>query len=103
LCPLIAAPAHANELQGNALSLAAPKGPQPPRLNFRLVADGNGVDRLTQEPLRRSGMIASTEVAPNASLGFGFVRSSPKRSSEMQPGLRATGSRKAAVSFQLKF
>jgi hypothetical protein len=103
LCTLVAGTAHSAELNSVPLSLSQPPTAPSPRLDFRLVADQAGLDRITQEPLRRSGMIASTEVAPNATLGFGLVRSTPKRMSDLRPGPRGSGSRKAAVSFQLKF
>jgi hypothetical protein len=83
--------------------LSETRAPHSPRLDFRLVAEGGGFDRVTQAPVRRSGLIASTDIAPNAAVGFGFVRSNSRRSGELRPGLPAAGSRKAAVSFQLKF
>jgi hypothetical protein len=107
LCTSVAGTAHSAELNRIPLSLVErttePTTAPSARFNFRLVADQAGLDRLTQAPLRRSGMIASTEVAPNTTLGFGLVRSAPKRTSDLRPGPRGAGSRKAAVSFQLKF
>jgi hypothetical protein len=100
---MVAGTAHSAEPNSIPLSLTEPTTAPSVRFNFRLVADQAGLDRMTQAPLRRSGMVASTEVAPNATLGFGLVRSAPKRTSDLRPGPRGAGSRKAAVSFQLKF
>jgi hypothetical protein len=103
LCALVTANAEAAELNTVPLSLSEAQTSRAARLNFRLVADQASFERLTQAPLRRSGMIASTEIAPNATLGLGFTRSGSKRMSDDRPGSGGSASRKAAVSFQLRF
>lgn len=72
-----------------------------PRLNLRIVRDPD----FSPEPVHNSGMIAQTEVAPNATLGFGILKAAPKRPGtgdwRLEPG--APRSRKAAVSFDFRF
>jgi hypothetical protein len=91
-----AAPRHSGPLTIRDV----PTTPQP-RLNFRLVRDPD----LAPDPVRHSGMIATTEIAPNATLGFGILKAAPKRPGpgewRLEPG--APRSRKAAVSFDFRF
>lgn len=89
-----AAPRHAPSVRDSApLS--------KPRLNLRIVRDPD----FSPEPVHNSGMIAQTEVAPNATLGFGILKAAPKRPGtgdwRLEPG--APRSRKAAVSFDFRF
>lgn len=72
-----------------------------PKLNFRLVEEA----RYSSRPIHNAGMIASTDVAPNAAVGVGLFKSTQRKldAGEWRHDGRAAGSRKAAVRFQLKF
>lgn len=101
LVPLAAFPAHSAPLQVNPIVVPEPRSERTPRFNFRIVED----PVFAPGPIHHSGMIAQTPVAPNASLGFGLLKVAPRKpgSGEFRQEHGATGSRKAAVRFTLKF
>lgn len=70
-------------------------------LNLRLIDD----PVFAAGPIHNSGMIAQMPVAPNAIVGFGLLKVSPRKagSGEFRHENGATGSRKAAVRFTFKF
>ena len=83
-------------------SLAAEPAPtERQRFNFRLVEDAV----FDPRPIHNSGMIAQTQVAPNATLGIGLLKAAPRKpgAGEWRVDNGAPRSRKAAVSFRLRF
>ena len=70
-------------------------------LNFRLIDE----PRFSAKPIHDAGMIAQTQVLPNAALGVGLFKSTQRKpdAGEWRTDARATGSRKAAVRFLFKF
>lgn len=72
-----------------------------PTLNLRLVDDRD----FDSGQVQHSGMIGETEVMPNATLGFGLLKTAPKKVGigDERPDSGAPRSRKAAIRFQLKF
>jgi hypothetical protein len=92
-----ATPAAAAQFTMPPVTEAAPK----PQVSFRLVQD-----RVSDpSPIHISGMIASKQVARNATLGVGLFKMSPKKlgSGDWRLDGGAPKSRKAAVSFIMKF
>lgn len=83
------------------LTTSEPGEPRPASLNFRLVQDAD----FDPAPVHHSGMIAQTRVMPNATIGVGILKAAPKKlgSGDWRQDSGAPRSRKAAVSFQLKF
>ena len=76
--------------------------PAPPRLNFRLVQDNLYQSRSP----RRSGMIASTDIAPGTTIGVGIIKAPSRRSSvtgDWRLDSRGAVSRRAAVTFEFRF
>ena len=71
------------------------------RLNFRLVQDAEP----STSPVHNSGMIAHTSVSRNAVIGVGLLKAAAKKpgSGEWRHEGAAPRSRKAAVTFQLRF
>ncbi|MFL6751785.1 MAG: hypothetical protein ACJ8D5_04275 [Sphingomicrobium sp.] len=98
---LLAGAAHAGPQPVISWSVSEPQTEQPRRLNFRVVRD----DIEATGPVHNSGMVAETEVAPNATLGLGLLRAAPKKlgSGDWRTENGASHSRKAAVRLQLKF
>ena len=98
LIPLHAGGAHAGP-QPTGL-LAIPPQSNRPNLNFRLVQD----PEPSASPVHNSGMIAHTNVSPNAIIGVGLLKTAVKKpgSGEWRQD-SAPRSRKAAVTFQLRF
>ena len=96
LLSLTAGQTQAGEPPTPSLSIHdAVESKQSPALNFRLVGDRQRTGRVGD-----AGMIASTNLAPNARLGVGLLKS-PRRN-DYRLGTRYSP-RKAAVNFQLKF
>lgn len=96
LLSLVSAQAQAESAVVPSLSVHdAVKSNPKPALNFRLVGDRQRTGRVAD-----AGMIASTDVAPNAKIGVGLLKS-PRRN-DYRLGTRYSP-RKAAVNFQLKF
>ena len=91
----MAGQAHASEPATAPIILDETKS-KPAGVNFRLVPDR----RRGAASVGQSGMIASTRVAPNATLGLGLA---PKRTTDWRAGAREGRSRKPSVNFQLKF
>ena len=87
--------AYAGEPPTAPIVLKEPQS-KPAGVNFRLVPDRTRGGAW----VGRSGMIASTRVAPNATLGLGLA---PKRTTDWRAGARERPSRKPSVNFQLKF
>lgn len=86
---------HAGGPATPSLSIHEAVKPPPPVLNFRLVGDRQRSGRVAD-----AGMIASTNLAPNAKLGVGLLKTS--RRNDYRLGQRYSP-RRAAVNFQLKF
>ena len=101
LAPLAAVPAHSAPLQVRLVDVPEPKAERQSILKFRIIED----PVFAPTPVHNSGMIAQTPLAPNASIGVGLLKASPRRpgSGEFRPESGAQGSRKAAVRFTLKF
>ena len=103
LALLIALPgaAYAGPQPSGRLSITEPAPKARPALNFRLVRDSE----FDPDPIHNSGMIAQTEIAPNATVGFGLLKAAPKKrgSGEWKLDDSAPRSRKAAVSLRIKF
>ena len=72
-----------------------------PQVNFRFVADAPTDPR----PVRNSGMIVHTEVAPQTLLGIGLFNATPKKlgGADYRIDGRAPKSRKVGVSLRYKF
>jgi hypothetical protein len=101
LYPLLAGGAHAGPLEIGAFSAVEPAKTHSPKLNLRLVEDAEP----DPAPIHHSGMIAQSQIAPNATLGIGILKAFPKKlgSGDWRPEQGAPQSRKAAVTFRLKF
>ncbi len=92
--------AHAGPQSGPSLISAQPERHAHRSVSFRLVQDRE----FDPDPVHHSGIVAQTEVAPNATVGIGLLRSKPKTlSGDWTSDTGAPRSRKAAVSFLLKF
>jgi hypothetical protein len=74
---------------------------QQSALKFRFVADATTDPR----PVRNSGMIVHTEVAPQTSLGIGLFNTTPKKpgGGDYRIDGRTPKSRKVGVSLRVKF
>jgi len=69
-------------------------------VSFRLVQDS----QFDPDPIYHWGVTTQTQVAPNAAVGLGLLRSAPKKpSGERNLDRGAPRSRKGFVSFLLKF
>ena len=70
-------------------------------LNFRLIEE----PKIGPRPIHNSGMLAQTEVAPNAAIGIGLFKSSQRKpdAGEFRLEGRSPNSRKAAVRFLFRF
>ena len=101
LVPLAGVPAHSAPLSQGSIVVPEPKPERRSVLKFRIIEDAV----FAATPLHNSGMIAQTPVTPNATIGIGLLRVSPRRagSGEFRQETGAQGSRKAAVRFVLKF
>ena len=97
---LIAAPSAAAAATFDQWGIAEPEEARP-KLKLRLIDE----PVLSSKPIHNSGMIAQTEVAPNAALGIGVLRSTPRKpeAGEWRLDERSAGSRKAAVRLIFKF
>ena len=94
------AEANAAPQRGPSLTLAQPASQAHRSVSFRLVQDRE----FDPYPVYHSGIIAQTQVAPNATVGFGLLKSRPKKpSGEWTLDGGAPRSRKAALNFLLKF
>lgn len=88
--------------RSDAPSLTSEAPPErKPSLNLRLVQERD----FEPSPVQHSGMIAHTQIMPNGTLGFGLLKTAPKKFGigDERPDAGAPRSRKAAVSFRLKF
>ena len=94
-------PAHSATQSERLIVVPEPKAERLPGLKFRIIED----PVFAPTPVHNSGMIAQTPVAPNASIGFGLLKASPRKpgSGEYRLENGEKGSRKAAVRFVLKF
>ena len=97
---LLAAPSAAGAATLDQWAVAEPQQTGP-KLNFRLVDE----PVISSRPIHNSGMIAQTEVAPNAAIGIGVFKSTQRKldAGEWRLDERSAGSRKAAVRFLFKF
>jgi hypothetical protein len=93
--------AHAAPGAHPLLTAARPDVPAHRGIGFRLVRD----PEFDPSPVYHSGIVGQTEIAPNATLGIGLLKARPKKpgSGEWRFDSGAPRSRKAAVSFLLKF
>ena len=84
-------------------SLSRPLSDEPrkaPTPSFRLVQPSP----LDPSPIRQSGMIMDTEVAPNTTLGLGLFSVSKKNSMmDWRPDSRAPKSRKVGIGIKMRF
>ena len=99
--PIAAGPAYSASLPLSSIGVPEPKVERLPALKFRIVED----PVFAPGPTHNSGMIAHTPVAPNASIGVGLLKASPRKlgTGEFRQENGPPGSRKAAVRFVLKF
>jgi hypothetical protein len=97
--PLAAVPAQSAPLEFPIIPKSTPE--QSRRLDLRLIED----PVFASTPLHNSGMIAGTSVTRNTTIGVGLLKVAPRRlgSGEFRQENGASGSRKAAVRFTLKF
>lgn len=97
---VIAAPSAAGAATLDQWAVAEPEKPGP-KLKFRLVQE----PVISSRPIHNSGMIAQTEVAPNAAIGIGLLKSTQRKpdAGEWRLDERSAGSRKAAVRLLFKF
>jgi hypothetical protein len=71
-----------------------------PHPNFRILAPVP----LDPGPIRQSGMVVDTSVAPNATLGLGLFSVTKKRGfADWRPDTSAPKSRKVGVGFKMRF
>ena len=101
LVPFAATQAHAAAVLESGFPIPKAEQPVRPSLNFRLVQDPIEDPR----PVHNSGMIAHTEVAPGATLGIGIFKTAPRKlgSGDWRTDGKSPSSRKAAVTFRMKF
>ena len=99
--PVAVAPAHSAQLAARPVVVPEFRFDAARGLNFRLIED----PMFASTPIHNSGMIAQTPVAPNAMIGVGLLKASPRKpgSGEFRQENGANGSRKASVRFVLKF
>lgn len=97
----LAETAHAGPQAGPGLLTGEARPHAKPTLNFRLVSDSE----FDPGPVHNSGMVAQSQIAPNATVGIGLLKAAPKQPGsgdwKLDNGVRH--SRKAAVSFRLRF
>lgn len=94
----VAGAAQAGPLR-NSLFIADALPPASPTLGFTLVQDS----LFDPAPVHHSGLVTRTDIAPNATLGLGLIKSSPKSPSGEWNRDGAHRSRKGLISFLLKF
>ena len=97
---LIAAPSAAGAATLDQWGISEPE-PAGPKLEFRLIQE----PVVSSRPIHNSGMIAQTDVARNAAIGIGLLKSTQRKlgAGEWRLDDRSGGSRKAAVRFLFKF
>jgi len=96
------APSTAQGLDMQRGPSAQPSHSAAPRVNFRIVQDNLYQSRSSH----RSGMIASTDVAPGTTVGVGIIKTPSRRSNaagDWRLDSRGAVSRRAAVTFQFRF
>ena len=78
-----------------------PAEPKRPSWSLQIIEDPV-VDR---KPVHNSGMLVSTPVMPNGTIGLGIIKASPNRLApgEWRLDNNAPRSRKAAVTFRMQF
>lgn len=101
IAPLIAAAtANAQSTRLAGFKHISPSGQHGRAINLRLTQEP-GFDQLTPAT---TGIVADTEVAPNARIGFHLMTvSRPKLGPEWRTDGRSTRSRKPAVSVTFSF
>jgi hypothetical protein len=70
-----------------------------PAVDFRVVQD----PVFDSTTARHSGMATLTDVAPNASVGFGMISISPRQAVSGENDARMPHSKKAAIKLTLRF
>lgn len=97
LLPAAAAAAEPMSSLGRPLVEAPKSRPAP---DFRLVQQSP----LDPAPIRESGMVMNTQVAPNTSVGIGLFKVT-KRSglTDWRPDNRAPKSRKIGIGLKMRF
>ena len=99
LVAAMAGGAHAGPLRASLLT-TEPLRHARPAWGFTLVQDS----QFDPDPVHHSGIVTRAEVAPNATVGLGMLRSAPKRpSGDWKAESGSPRSRKGLVSFLLKF
>ena len=98
-CMLVPAAAGAQSMSGLSPRLDdAPKTRPAP--SFRIVQESP----VDPSPIRHSGMIMNTEVAPNATFGLGFFKVTKKSGfMDWRPDSRAPKSRKVGIGVKVRF
>ena len=89
---------------GQAQAAPKPNGiPSPPQvrpaIDFRVMQD----PVFDSTTARHSGMATLTDVAPNASVGFGMISISPRQAVSGENDARMPHSKKAAIKLTLRF
>ena len=84
-----------------AFDSRSPPEPRRPAWSLQIIED----PEFDKKPVHNSGMIVSTPVMPNGNVGLGIIKASPNRLApgEWRLDNNAPRSRKAAVTFRLKF
>ena len=98
---LVPISAHAATPFGVPLTPPDPAPAKGPRLNLRIVDDNHNLPR----PVRQSGMIVQTEVAPNTNIGFGILKVSKGKvgSTDWRIDSKSGYSKRPAVSVEFRF
>lgn len=82
------------------LDTAQPRNHVHRSISFRLVED----PQYDREPVYHWGIVAQTEIAPNATLGIGLLRAKPKKlSGDWNADNGAPHSRNTKIDFLFRF
>jgi hypothetical protein len=96
----VAEAAHAGPMIGVPLTTQQPHRISPRAPELRIVQP----PVFDVSPIRQSGMIANTGIAPNASIGLGLFSVTKRNSpTELRADPRMPKSRKLGISFRLRF
>ena len=98
---VLAGEAQAGAQSHPSLTAGQPQTHAHRSVSFRLVQD----PEFAPDPVHHSGIVAETGIAPNASIGFGLLKSRSRKpgSGDWRLESGAPRSRKGAVTVLLKF
>ena len=96
----LAGAAHAGPRPFPLLTMTQPKSHASRSVSFRLVQD----PQFDPAPVYHWGIVAQTDVAPNATVGIGLLRANPKKlSGDWNTDRGAPRSRSTKIDFLLRF